>query len=241
MKHVWDLGLEFEPTKTELVTRLVKSREECKPDEEGGIDPYAPVRLAAYEAALTQCMNGCRASEAVDAFTQFIQGGNREPLVRVRKQSPRCTCGHSRTSPRETGGHEYVSKGVRGKCLAKNCNCEGYTPDANDVDMRPVFIPPEVEQGDLALFSKLRIGAGGFNENSYELFLLRNGPANSHSLRFCYITHLDDLGYTPTLICKITHHANVNEIITYLSKRKALKVQREVAGLTARSPEMKTA
>jgi len=50
---------------------------------------------------------------------------------------------------------------------------------------------------------------------------LRLVGVNTHTLRYAYITYLIRKGYNPSLIAKITHHSNLNYILTYTQRRQA--------------------
>ena len=50
---------------------------------------------------------------------------------------------------------------------------------------------------------------------------LRLLGVNTHTLRYAYITYLIRKGYNPSLIAKITHHSNLNYILTYTQRKQA--------------------
>lgn len=74
----WDRGIDFERTRKLLLKRLRKEL------EKGGIRRIS--RVAHLITALIQISNGCRASEAVEAFNKWRQTGRKEIEVRVRKK-----------------------------------------------------------------------------------------------------------------------------------------------------------
>jgi len=74
----WDRGIDFERTKKLLLKRLRKEL------EREGIRRIS--RIAHLITALIQLSNGCRASEAVEAFNVWRMTGKSEVEVRVRKK-----------------------------------------------------------------------------------------------------------------------------------------------------------
>jgi hypothetical protein len=240
VKRIWDRDLDYNIAQNLLKEKIVQSRAECLPDAEGGEDFLAPTRLAHYSTMLCQIRNGSRSSEAVDAMTVFMQTQNRSPQIRTRKRTPICICGHSKYNGRSPEkAHEFIETGVRGKCLSRNCTCPAYTVDPEAIDERLIVIPDEVLDSDIELYSKLKFGAGGFNDNSYGLFAKRHF-SNSHSCRFSYITDLDRQGKTASFIAGITHHANPMEIATYIQKKQIEKFQRQMASGKPPEPEQVT-
>ncbi|MGC9132637.1 MAG: tyrosine-type recombinase/integrase [Candidatus Micrarchaeia archaeon] len=58
-------------------------------------------------------------------------------------------------------------------------------------------------------------------------FAFRN-KINTHSLRYSFVTYLLKKGINPSIVAKITHHSNLNYILTYTQQKEAEKALREV-------------
>jgi len=61
-----------------------------------------------------------------------------------------------------------------------------------------------------------------------QLYARRELGINTHSLRYAFITHLLKKGISPSLIAKITHHRNLNYILTYTQQKTANKILEEL-------------
>jgi len=61
-----------------------------------------------------------------------------------------------------------------------------------------------------------------------QLYARRELGINTHSLRYAFITYLLRKGISPSLIAKITHHKNLNYILTYTQQKTADKILEEV-------------
>jgi len=57
-----------------------------------------------------------------------------------------------------------------------------------------------------------------------QLYARKELEINTHSLRYAFITYLLKKGVSPSLIAKITHHRNLNYILTYTQQKTADKI-----------------
>ena len=238
-RHIkWDKGVDLLTLKIDLGKRIKQERALCgKPDEWDFVDDDAPVSLAHYCCLLTQLLNCERGSEAHDSFVQWVRTGNRAPESRVRKVSPACTCGHSRSSTKDTSGHKILGVGVRGQCKVPNCSCRNYEPDKMDIEMRQDYIPPEVSDEYLVWLRP--VIERGYSLGSYETFSRRHA-VNTHATRFSALTHMaKNMHMSITEIAKVSHHRNVNQLVTYFEEKEADKAHRALAGLPPLEPEKK--
>lgn len=237
LKSRWDKGVDWLTLKTDLAARVKSEREQCgKPDENDFVDDDAPVRLAHYCCLLVQLCNAERASEAHDSFTDYVRTGNRAPQTQVRKISPVCTCNHARSGSRgSTSGHVVLGKGIRGRCKVPNCGCQNYEPNLDDVEMRQDYIPPEVSDEFLTWLRP--VIERGYSLNSYKHFSRRHA-VNTHATRYAAITWMKvHQGMDLLAIAKVSHHKDVNELVTYFSAKEADKGHRALAGLPPLEPE----
>jgi hypothetical protein len=236
LRSRWDKGVDWLTLKTDLAARIKQERAQCgKPDENDFVDDDAPVRLAHYCCLLVQLVNAERASEAHDSFCEWVKTGNRAPQSMVRKVSPVCTCNHSRTSTKDTSGHRRIDKGIRGACKVPSCACQSYEPNMNDIEMRQDFIPPEVSDEFLTWLRP--VIERGYSFDSYKTFARRH-VVNTHATRYAAITWMKQhQGMDILAIAKVSHHRNVNELITYFQEKEADKGHRELAGLPPLEPE----
>lgn len=51
---------------------------------------------------------------------------------------------------------------------------------------------------------------------------------NTHSLRYAFITHLAKLGYSPSIIAKITGHKRLDRIVQYTESKEAVEILRRL-------------
>jgi len=75
----WDKGIDFEKTKKILLGEIRKA-------EKKKSNIRKTIRIAHLITALVQLYNGCRASEAVEAFNKWRETGMKEIYVKVRKK-----------------------------------------------------------------------------------------------------------------------------------------------------------
>jgi len=61
-----------------------------------------------------------------------------------------------------------------------------------------------------------------------QLYARKELGINTHSLRYAFITYLLKKGVSPSLIAKITHHKNLNYILTYTQQKTADKILEEL-------------
>ena len=62
-----------------------------------------------------------------------------------------------------------------------------------------------------------------------QLYARRELGINTHSLRYAFITYLLKKGISPSLIAKITHHRNLNYILTYTQQKTANEILEELS------------
>ena len=65
-------------------------------------------------------------------------------------------------------------------------------------------------------------------EGRIQLYAKKELGINTHSLRYAFITYLLKKGFSPSLIAKITHHRNLNCILTYIQQKAANKILEEL-------------
>lgn len=230
----WDKQLDFDSTKSLICAALIRARAACAPDETGEVEVGAPKRLAEYSTAAIQLNNGCRGTEAVGAFMMWVNNQQQTSFkVRVAKQSVPCECLHVKAAQRgKVGSGHELKDGVRGKCLREGCTCTAYKEDVKKIEFRDIDIPEECLAADVDIYKADVLK--GYTLNAYKLFC-RTHPeekpiGNCHSLRFSYITMLHTkMHLSEAEICKITHHHNINELITYFSKGVARATQLRIA------------
>ena len=61
-----------------------------------------------------------------------------------------------------------------------------------------------------------------------QLYARKELGINTHSLRYAFITYLLKKGISPSLIAKITHHRNLNYILTYTQQKTANEILEEI-------------
>lgn len=236
-ERVFDQGVDYEDARRRCIEEMRDARANIGPDADGWVDETQPARLLHLSTFLVQLTNGSRGTEAAAATSHWVETQERGFSVRVLKTSISCTCGHSkRKVPRNPNsyGHEKMVKdkdgnlppgfsfeGERGRCLHPDCPCQKYVEDPKKVEYRPMRIPVECLDSDLALYKQLP--ENSFTPNAYKLWVRRHF-INSHSARYSLITMLDAKGYTEASISKVTGHQNPSEIRTYLQKKKGVQI-----------------
>ena len=232
----WDSNIGFDSTKSLLLERMVASREECKPDADGFLDPSGPVKLCHYNTMMVQLRTASRASEALDSMMSWVKDGNRRPVCRVRKRSPRCeSCHHIKTGGRgsKVSGHEVLGGGLRGKCQRPDCTtCTGYKADPKDVVERIVRIPLECLDSDRAIMRP--VVERGMSVDSYITFARRH-LVNSHSFRYAGTNELRRMKVPIETIAQVLGHASPNMTFHYFQRKDADAAADELAGVGAES------
>jgi len=225
----WNHDLDYETTLKRFVEQVAKARAECETDSEGGVDPWAPTRLAHWSCALIQLTNACRASEAFDGLRLWAENAPKDDYeVRVRKKRQTCaTCHHPKvTTSRDSRiGHRLIDKktGERGQCnmtvwhpdtqTLLPCPCTQFVNDPLAVKLRAIDIPPELLADDVPyLVEALN---RGMDSAAYECFVKRNLHYGTHALRYCRIIQWGKDGVPPQMIASITGHSSLDILIRY--------------------------
>lgn len=130
-------------------------------------------------------------------------------------------CNGARISEAVEGALEWATTGKREvKVRARKRTKEEYS--------RLIRIPSD-------LSSKHRIAIAGLKPIGVEKltdrvkhFCRNQLGYNTHALRYAFITHLTHLGYSPSLIAKITGHKSLDHILSYTEKQLAEEVLRRL-------------
>jgi integrase len=93
-------------------------------------------------------------------------------------------------------------------------------------DKRLIVIPKEFAKFDIKELVWVKDIEDKVLINRVKNFACHN-KMNTHSLRYSFVTQLLKRNINPSLIAKITHHSNLNYILTYTQQKEADKILRE--------------
>ena len=234
----WDYSIPYEELKLRIQFLLDENIKEF-------IDKHSKKygkRIIYLSIYAIQLRNALRISEALDAFTRFLYlqltpnsftPNPKETLVLVSKKK-------YVSYNEKTGKWNWKRLDYRKAIWPSFINLEKYNLNKN--------ILFEVLDNDPKLSNDLRRAFELYTEYKLKLeqivtlkkkqlidrpkhFLnvvkrlkmeaLRLLGVNTHTLRYAYITYLLRKGYNPSLIAKITHHSNLNYILTYTQRKQA--------------------
>jgi hypothetical protein len=205
---------------------LVEGIRDLDNDARNDLDTDAVIRLGWYEVYLIQIVAGCRAIEALDAWTTWFKTGERVIRVRVRKTVIHCkVCKHIKTSKSKENGHvvlEPKGSGLRGTCKNEGCNCPGFVSDWGRVLTRLVAIPPVCLESDRELLKKTMKSR---TLNAYKKYAKRH-VANTHSARYCLINKMKTEGASNSTISKTTGQTE-KQVEGYLNEVEAERLLME--------------
>ena len=160
---------------------------------------------------IIQLRNGCRITEAINAFEMFAKNGI-EDLVEVK------------VCKSESKKKAWV--------LNKEKNIKELTDVITRARMRKIRFPIKWlnKTNDLAQFIKglYDIFSHIFNRNlrgSICHFMLKKYNSNTHSLRYAFINYLIEVKkYDLALVAKSVSHSNTNQLVTYTQQKRADKI-----------------
>ncbi len=234
----WDYSIPYEEAKLRITLTL---KENAKNFLEKGYKKYAK-RVIYLSIYAIQLRNALRISEALDAFTRFVftqfdensfVPNPEETLVLVSKKK------YVSFNPK-TQKWNWKRLDYRKAIWPRFLDLKELYPEKNIIfyifnkfpDLREelyrVFeaytnYKLELER-IVALKKKQLIGRPKIfldYVKRLKMECLRLLGINTHTLRYSYITYLIRKGYNPSLIAKITHHSNLNYILTYTQRKQA--------------------
>jgi len=92
-------------------------------------------------------------------------------------------------------------------------------------EFRLMVLPKELSPRDLLPCSPVLEEADDKKlKKRVQLYARKELGINTHSLRYAFITYLLKKGVSPSIIAKITHHKNLNYILTYTQQKTADKI-----------------
>ena len=96
-------------------------------------------------------------------------------------------------------------------------------------EYRLMVLPKELSHKDLAPCKPILEETDNEKlKKRVQLYARKELGINTHSLRYAFITYLLKKGISPSLIAKITHHRNLNYILTYTQQKTANEILEEL-------------
>lgn len=210
----WDAGLDFDSTRASLTVAFEAEKARFS-------DPHYEGREVLYlGAALTQLVNGARASEAWEAYMGWLEDGKAEREVRTRKRG---SCLFCPTCDRQWS-LKSQDRAEEGLAHARET---GHTLEERLVYVPRLLMVPEELIADRAPLAGLvdahtTLGA-------YKMFCRLKLKFNSHALRYAWINKVGEMKVPAQVGRLVTQHAHEEQFAQYQRQAEADKLLRKMA------------
>jgi integrase len=207
IKNGWDKGLDFKIIKKKLINELERIYNQIEQISEENANKYDTKKknlikkLIYLTISLIQLRNGCRITEAVNAFKIFNESGdhNKKVIVKIGKSD----------------ATKVKKDGKRVKLKARYRKIE-FPNEWIDIDVFG-YISKSSALNDVLKCSNIK-------RRIFD-YLTKNFNCNTHSLRYAFISYLlYEKKVEPIIVAKFVGHANTNQLHRYSQMKEVDKI-----------------
>ena len=205
METGFDRGIDFEPMKEALIKEFKIQLDKF---QHSGFFKRSSKAIIFLLIEMIQLRNGCRITEAINAFKKFIKKKTIDKVkVKICKS--------------EAKKKVYVKGEIKDTKVLKEIMTKPR--------FREIMFPTSWLEGCHCNIKKLMTNVHGHNEGLLEKedlgkaickYMMRRFKSNTHSLRYAFINYLLFVEEKPmAVVAKFVGHRNTNQLVTYTQQK----------------------